>query len=63
MQASLYAYDARSYYPAVAFYHELIAGSYLADRLTNEGKPVRLNSSPQFNEAYFSPDSIQGSGH
>ncbi|MGY2488908.1 DUF1329 domain-containing protein [Cupriavidus sp. CP313] len=63
LQSSLFAYDARRYYPAVAFYHDLTAGSYLADRLTNEGKPVRLNSSPQFSEAYFSPDSIRGAGH
>ncbi|TPQ38791.1 DUF1329 domain-containing protein [Cupriavidus pinatubonensis] len=63
MQSSFYAYDIKRYYPAAAFYHDLIAGSYLADRLTNEGKPVRLNSSPQFNEAYFSPDSIRSAGH
>lgn len=63
LQSSLFAYDARRYYPAVAFYHDLTAGAYLADRLTNEGKPVRLNSSPQFSEAYFSPDSIRGAGH
>lgn len=62
LQSSLFAYDARRYYPAVAFYHDLTAGAYLADRLTNEGKPVRLNSSPQFSEAYFSPDSIRGRG-
>ncbi len=61
-QSSFYAYDAHRYYPAVVFYHDLIAGSYFADRLTSEGKPVRLNSSGQFNEAYFSPDSIRGAG-
>ena len=61
--ASVYAYDAHRYYPAAVFYQDLIAGSYMADRLTNESKPVRLNSSAQFNEAYFSPDSIRSMGH
>lgn len=62
LQSSFYAYDAHRYYPALTFYHDLIAGSYLADRLTNAGKPARLNGSTQFNEAYFSPDSIRGAG-
>ncbi|MFD1559314.1 DUF1329 domain-containing protein [Paraburkholderia silviterrae] len=60
---TVYAYDAKTFYPAAVFYHDLISGAYLADRLTNEGPMPKLDSSPQFNEAYFSPDAIRSSGN
>ncbi|MNL66048.1 hypothetical protein D3C87_1904600 [compost metagenome] len=62
LQASVYAYDARRYYPTTVFYHDLISGAYMADRLTNEGPMATLNNSPEFNEAFFSPDAARGSG-
>ncbi|QBR02566.1 DUF1329 domain-containing protein [Paraburkholderia pallida] len=60
---TVYAYDAKTFYPAAVFYHDLISGAYLADRLTNEEPMPKLDSSPQFNEAYFSPDAIRSSGN
>ncbi len=60
---SLYAFDAKKFYAGVVFYHDLISGAYLADRLTNEGPMPKLENSPQFNEAYFSPDAIRSSGN
>ncbi len=63
IQANVYAYDARRFYPTTVFYHDLISGAYLADRLTNEGQPPRLNSEPKYVEAYFSPDAARGAGN
>ncbi|KVA46978.1 DUF1329 domain-containing protein [Burkholderia cepacia] len=60
---SLYAYDAKVFYPSAVFFHDLISGAYMADRLTNEGPMPKLDNSPQFNEAYFSPDAIRSSGN
>ena len=60
---TLYAYDAKTFYPGVVFFHDLISGAYMADRLTNEGPMPKLDSSPQFSEAYFSPDAIRSSGN
>lgn len=62
MQTTFYAYDAQRFYPATVFYQDLISSAYMADRMTNEGKVVRLNSDPEFNEGHFSPDSIRASG-
>ncbi|WP_427307183.1 DUF1329 domain-containing protein [Cupriavidus sp. H39] len=62
LQALVYAYDARRFSAATVFYHDLISGAYLADRLTNEGPMAKLNNSPEFNEAFFSPDAARGSG-
>ncbi|WP_153099548.1 DUF1329 domain-containing protein [Paraburkholderia hayleyella] len=63
LATTVYAYDAKTFYPGAAFYHDLISGAYLADRLTNQEPMPKLNDSPQFNEAYFSPDAIRGSGN
>jgi len=63
IQANVYAYDARRFYPTTVFYHDLISGAYLADRLTNEGQPPRLNSDPKYVEAYFAPDALRGAGN
>lgn len=60
---TVYAFDAKTFYPGAVFYHDLISGAYLADRLTNEGPMPKLDNSPQFTEAYFSPDAIRGSGN
>jgi hypothetical protein len=62
IQANLYAYDAERFYPTTVFYHDLISGTYMADRLSNEDPMVVLNHNPQFTEAYFSPDAARGSG-
>lgn len=60
---TVYAFDAKNFYPGAVFYHDLISGAYLADRLTNQEPMPKLDDSPQFNEAYFSPDGIRGSGN
>ncbi|MDW3685220.1 DUF1329 domain-containing protein [Cupriavidus sp. CV2] len=62
LASSVYAYDAQRFYMATAFYHDLVSGAYFADRLTNEEPMPVLNHSPEFNEAYFSPDAARGSG-
>lgn len=60
---TVYAFDAKTFYPGAVFYHDLVSGAYLADRLTNEEPMPKLDDSPQFNEAYFSPDAIRSSGY
>ncbi|WP_321808829.1 DUF1329 domain-containing protein [Burkholderia sp. BCC1993] len=62
IQTNVYAYDAQTFYPTAVFYHDLISGAYLGDRLTNAGPMVVLNRNPDFNEAYFAPDAARGSG-
>lgn len=61
--STLYAYDAKTFYPAVAFYHDLVAGAYFVDRLTNQGPMPALTSTSKTNEAYYSPDAIRGAGN
>ncbi|WP_028216044.1 DUF1329 domain-containing protein [Paraburkholderia oxyphila] len=62
-QATVYAFDAKRFYTTDAFYHDLTSGAYMADRLTNRNSAPLLNNSPQFDEAYFSPDSIRSAGN
>jgi len=63
LQTTLYAYDAHRYYSSTAFYHDLVSGAYMADRLTNEGPMVTLNGSPEMTEAFFTPDAARGTGN
>ncbi|MGE8365930.1 MAG: DUF1329 domain-containing protein [Pseudomonadales bacterium] len=62
IQANLYAYDAQRFYPISVFFHDLVSGAYMADRLTNEGKPPQLNGE-RLTEAYFAPDALRSSGN
>ncbi|MDR8729952.1 DUF1329 domain-containing protein [Burkholderia pseudomultivorans] len=62
IQTNVYAYDAQRFYPTAVFYHDLVSGAYMADRLTNAGPMTVLNRNPSFNEAYFAPDAARGSG-
>ncbi|MNN19878.1 hypothetical protein D3C81_1331340 [compost metagenome] len=61
LQATAYAYDAQVNHALVSMYHDLIAGSYLADRLSSEQKPALLNKAT-FNAAYFSPANMRKLG-
>ena len=63
LAATLYAYDAKTFYSTDAFYHDLISGAYFADRLTNQEAMPVLTRGSQLNEAYFSPDAIRGDGN
>ncbi|MDH4555909.1 DUF1329 domain-containing protein [Pseudomonas sp. BN417] len=45
MQTTVYAYDLNGFQARVAIFHDLIAGSYLADRLLDGQRPAKLNSS------------------
>lgn len=60
---SVYAYDAKIFYPTTTFYHDLSSGAYYADRLTNQGEMPILSSTSNMTEAFFSPDAIRGDGN
>ncbi|NTX28533.1 DUF1329 domain-containing protein [Burkholderia pyrrocinia] len=62
LATTVYAYDAKRFYPSAVFYHDLLSNAYFADRLTNEQPMPLLNRSPEFNETYFSPDAARGAG-
>ncbi|MFD1561147.1 DUF1329 domain-containing protein [Paraburkholderia silviterrae] len=59
---TLYAYDAKDFYPPSCFYHDLISGAYLADRLSNEESMPSLVANDKSTESYYSPDAIRGAG-
>lgn len=61
MQASIYAYELQAYHARVAIYHDLIAGSYLTDRLINEGEAPRLNDA-EYGEEYFTASNLRKLG-
>ncbi|GAB3629298.1 hypothetical protein PTE30175_05232 [Pandoraea terrae] len=60
--STVYAYDAKFFYTTTVFFHDLISGAYLADRLTNEGPMPALTPNSEFNESYFSPDAARSAG-
>ncbi|WP_160288043.1 DUF1329 domain-containing protein [Pseudomonas knackmussii] len=61
MQTSLYAYDIQLNQARIALFHDLIAGSYLADRMSNEEKPAQLNTA-QYDADYFSAANMRKLG-
>ncbi|WP_374439315.1 DUF1329 domain-containing protein [Pseudomonas panipatensis] len=61
MQTSLYAYDIQMNQARIALFHDLIAGSYLADRMSNEQKPAELNTATYDND-YFTAANMRKLG-
>ena len=61
MQTSIYAYDIQRLHARLGIYHDLIAGSYLVDRLLDEQKPALLNVS-QFAAEEFTPSYLRKLG-
>ncbi len=61
MQASVYAYDLQRYHARLGMYHDLIAGSYLVDRLLVDQQPARLNAS-NFTASDFTPGNLRKLG-
>lgn len=61
MQASIYAYELQAFHARVAVYHDLIAGSYLADRLINDQNAPKLNDS-DFDASNFTVASLRKQG-
>ncbi len=45
MQTSIYAFDIQRFHARLGVYHDLIAGSYLVDRMLVDQKPAKLNAS------------------
>lgn len=62
MNHTVYAFDAQTVWPHLAVYHDLLSGSYIADRLTNEQKPVVLIDDGSVKESQYSPDMLRGAG-
>lgn len=62
LATTVYAFDAKAFYPSAAFYHDLISGAYFVDRLTNQGPMPVLTPNSRSNEAYYAPDAIRGAG-
>lgn len=62
MQTSVYAYEVQAFHARVAVFHDLIAGSYLVDRLVNGmGATARLNDA-RFDAGYFSAGNLRKLG-
>ncbi|MCY1508075.1 hypothetical protein D9M68_423740 [compost metagenome] len=61
MQTSIYAYDIQRFHARLGMYHDLIAGSYMIDRLHADQKPVRLDAS-NFSPSDFTPGNLRKLG-
>ena len=61
MQTSIYAYDMQRFHARLGMYHDLIAGSYMVDRLLDEQKPALLNAS-NFSSSDFTPGNLRKLG-
>ncbi|WP_137819098.1 DUF1329 domain-containing protein [Pseudomonas sp. 2FG] len=61
MQASIYTYDTQRYHARLGMYHDLIAGSYLVDRLLVDQHPAKLNAST-FTDSDFTPGNLRKLG-
>ncbi|MNQ14936.1 hypothetical protein D3C85_278960 [compost metagenome] len=61
MQTSIYAYDIQRFHARLGMYHDLIAGSYMVDRLLDEQKPALLNASA-FSPSDFTPGNLRKLG-
>lgn len=61
MQTSVYAYDIQRFHARLGLYHDLIAGSYMVDRLLDDQKPAKLNAS-NFGPDEFTPGNLRKLG-
>lgn len=61
MQTSIYAYDLQRFHARLGMYHDLIAGSYMVDRLLEKQKPALLNAST-FTASDFTPGNLRKLG-
>ncbi|MEE9098944.1 MULTISPECIES: DUF1329 domain-containing protein [Pseudomonas] len=61
MQTTTYAYDIQVNQARVALFHDLIAGSYLADRLSNEQPQPQLNT-VKYDSNYFTAANMRKLG-
>ncbi|MGH8354142.1 MAG: DUF1329 domain-containing protein [Pseudomonas sp.] len=60
-QTLVYAYELQAFHARVAVYHDLIAGSYLTDRLVNGLGTARLNQS-DYDASYFTTANLRKLG-
>lgn len=61
MQTSVYAYELQRYHARLGMYHDLIAGSYMVDRLLVDQQPALLNAS-SFEASDFTPSNLRKLG-
>ncbi|WP_068826419.1 DUF1329 domain-containing protein [Pseudomonas sp. BMS12] len=61
MQTSIYAYDIQRFHARLGIYQDLIAGSYLVDRLLDDQKPALLNVS-KWSDDMFTPANLRKLG-
>ncbi len=61
MQTSIYAYHIERFHSRLGIYHDLIAGSYLVDRMLVDQKPAKLNAS-NFVDEEFTPGNLRKLG-
>ncbi|MDH0301693.1 MULTISPECIES: DUF1329 domain-containing protein [unclassified Pseudomonas] len=61
MQTSVYAFDIQRFHARLGIYHDLIAGSYMVDRLLDGQKPALLNAS-NFGADEFTPGNLRKLG-
>lgn len=60
-QTLIYAYELQAFHARVAIYQDLIAGSYLTDRLVNGLATARLNQS-DYDASYFTASNLRKLG-
>ncbi|WP_194791894.1 DUF1329 domain-containing protein [Pseudomonas sp. UFMG81] len=61
LQTSVYAFDIQRFHARLGVYHDLIAGSYMVDRLLDGQKPALLNAS-NFGPDEFTPGNLRKLG-
>lgn len=61
LQTSIYAYDLQRFHARLGIYHDLIAGSYLVDRLLDNQQAALLNAS-NFSGEEFTPGHLRKLG-
>jgi hypothetical protein len=57
----VYAYELQRYHARLGMYHDLIAGSYMVDRLLVDQQPALLNAS-SFEASDFTPSNLRKLG-
>nr|WP_271106208.1 DUF1329 domain-containing protein [Pseudomonas tohonis] len=62
LQTTFYAYELEGFHAGIAVYHDPIAGAYLADRLSNDQPPARLNDASSFDESHFTLPNLRKLG-
>jgi hypothetical protein len=59
---NIYEFEGEAYVRRVQMYHDLRAGAYIAERLTNDSSPLLYDKSPVQGPNYFGPTNVRKLG-